>query len=112
MPTFGKRLWALRRQRGLRQEDLAAELGMTREQISYYECKATNPTVEFVLQAAEFFGTSTDELLREEPQVRKPGPVSKLEQQLTQIRSLPAERQKAISIVLELALKGAAEEEG
>ena len=40
MSTFGRNLWGLRKKNGLRQEDLAKALGISRDMISYYECKA------------------------------------------------------------------------
>ena len=105
MSTFGKNLWRLRKKYKLRQEDLAKELDTTRDMISYYESKAKNPTVEFVLLVANYFKVSTDELLKEPEDVsKKPGPVSKLDQLMNQVRSLPKEKQKAVTTVLEMAL--------
>ena len=111
MPPFGKKLMKLRQSRNLRQEDLAEVLGVSRTTISYYEGKARNPTTEFVRKIADYFGVSTDQLLKDEGSVgSKPGPTSKLERQLEQIRRLPKEKQKAISTVLDMALQNAAAE--
>ena len=105
MTTFGKNLWSLRKKHALRQEDLAQALGISRDMISYYECKAKNPTIEFVLSVADYFSVSTDELLRDSNEVViKPGPISQIEKLLEQVRSLPKEKQKAVSTVLEMAL--------
>ena len=106
MTTFGKNLWTLRKVHGLRQEDLAKALGISRDMMSYYESKAKNPTVEFVLLVADYFKVSTDELLREQAnQITKPGPTSHLEHLLSQIRELPNDKQKAVTTILEMALK-------
>ena len=107
MPTFGKKMMLLRKAHNMRQEDLAKELGTTRVQISYYESRAKNPTIEFVQKVAEFFNVSTDQLLKEEIETPpKPGPESKLERQLELIRHLPSNKQKVISDMLEMVLKG------
>ena len=105
MPPFGKKLMKLRQSRNLRQEDLAKVLGVSRTTISYYEGKAKNPTTEFVRKIADYFGVSTDQLLKDDCiSTKKPGPQSKLELQLELIRKLPREKQKAISTVLDMAL--------
>jgi transcriptional regulator with XRE-family HTH domain len=106
MPLFGRRLISLRKSRGLRQEDLAKELNVSRTAISYYEGVARNPTTEFVQKVADYFGVTTDELIRDVPDKRgKPGPRSKIECQLEEIRKLPAGEQKAISTILDMALR-------
>jgi len=105
MTVFGRNLWALRRKKGMRQEDLGRELGIPRYKVSYYECKAKNPTVDFVQKVADHFEMSTDELLREAPEVKpKPGPKSKIECQLEAIRQLPPKKQKTVSEMLDMVL--------
>lgn len=107
MPLFGRRLMELRKARNFRQEDLAAALGVSRETISYYESRAKNPTAEFIQKVADFFDVPTDQFLREEPSGRqKPGPASKLELQLEKVRQLPPPKQKVISEMLDMVLKG------
>jgi transcriptional regulator with XRE-family HTH domain len=107
MTVFGRNLWALRRRRGMRQDDLAKALGVTRFTVSYYESKAKNPTTEFVQKAADFFGVGTDDLLREAADRRpKPGPKSKIERQLEAIRRLPPKKQKTVSEMLDMVLAG------
>ena len=108
MTVFGKQLWNLRKKRGMRQEDLAEALGVTRDTISYYESKAKNPTVEFVQKVSDFFKVPIDELLKEEDKRRRRGPQSKLERQLEMVRQLPKDKQKAISTMLDMALQSEA----
>jgi len=108
MTTFGKHLRVLRASRNLRQEDLAEALGVSRDKIAYYENRSQNPTVEFVLKVADYFGVTMDELIRPDDSRRsKPGPVSRLERQLDRIRQLPMKEQEAVSTVLDMALKNA-----
>ena len=107
MPVFGKKMMMLRKAHNMRQEDLAKELGTSRVQISYYESRAKNPTMEFIQKVAIFFKVSTDQLLKEDIDASlKPGPESKLERQLELIRRLPSNKQKVISQMLEMILKG------
>ncbi len=105
MTAFGKALWALRKEKKLRQEDLAKALGVSRDIISYYESKSKNPTMDFVIKVAEYFNVSIDFLLKDKTSLSKPGPASKLERQLELVRKLPKDKQKAISTVLDMALQ-------
>lgn len=104
--TFGRHLTQLRQSRRLRQENLAQALGVTRDKIAYYENRAQNPTLDFVLKAARYFSVTVDELLRDDDARRsRLGPVSRLERQLEMIRRLPPKEQEAVSTVLDMALK-------
>ncbi|WP_343208600.1 helix-turn-helix transcriptional regulator [Anaerolentibacter hominis] len=47
---------ALRRSRGLRQEDLAAALGVSRQTIIAIENNKYNPTLELAMKLARFLG--------------------------------------------------------
>lgn len=60
---------ALRRQKGYRQEDLAAALGVTRQTIIAAENDKYDPTLELAMRLARFLGTSVEELfiLEDEP---------------------------------------------
>ena len=69
---------ALRTQRGLTLKQLAAALGHTAHgHISQLECGKKIPTAEFVLSVAQLFGVTTDELLRDDLELRLPGGMSK-----------------------------------
>ena len=106
VPEFGKNIQQLRKDKKLKQSELAEEIGLSRELISYYESRCQNPTTEIVKKFAEYFSVDVSELIStsSEEKVRK-GPKSKLEKQLELIRSLPQKEQKAISTVLDMALK-------
>ena len=102
---FNKRLIQLRNNSNLTQFELAEKLGITRDAVAYYESKAKNPGVEIIQLLAGFFGVSSDILLGVKKHSRSRGAQSKLEKQLELIRSLPTKQQKAISTVLDMALK-------
>jgi transcriptional regulator with XRE-family HTH domain len=107
-PPFGQRLAALRKARELTQQQLAEALGVSLEMLVYYERRAKNPGTEFVQKAAEFFGSSVDELLgREVSTSRKPGPPSHLEQRIAALRELPRDKQKVVLQVLDAFLQNA-----
>lgn len=52
----------LRRERKLRQEDLAQILGVTRQTIIAIENEKYNPTLELAMKIARFFGTQVEEI--------------------------------------------------
>ena len=67
--TLGERLTALRKGAGLSQEQMAAELNVSRQAISKWETDQSAPELEKLMALAEIFSVSTDELLgRKVPQ--------------------------------------------
>ena len=102
-PFFGQRLAALRKARGLSQEGLASELETSRANIAYYERKAANPTLDFILRCADVLEVSPTDLIGSQTQNgrQKPGPKSKLERQFEHISRLPRQRRQFVSKVLE-----------
>jgi transcriptional regulator with XRE-family HTH domain len=61
---FGRKLQALRQRHGLSQNDLARRLGLARRgYISNLETGRKMPSIELVVQIADEFNTTTDELL-------------------------------------------------
>ena len=61
--TLGERLTALRKGAGLSQEQMAAELNVSRQAISKWETDQSAPELEKLMALAELFSVSTDELL-------------------------------------------------
>lgn len=64
--TFGEKLHRLRRERGLSQEALAAELRVSRQAVSRWELGEVVPDTANVLAVSRIFGVSTDYLLLDE----------------------------------------------
>ena len=60
---FGTRLKALRKQAGLTQQQLAAQLGITKSVVSFYELQARSPSPEVLAKLAQIFHVSADYLL-------------------------------------------------
>lgn len=64
---LAERIYSLRKQRGLSQEQLAEALGVSRQTVSKWERGAAAPELERLRAMAEFFGVSLDELAGGEP---------------------------------------------
>ena len=60
---FGMRLKTLRKQAGLTQQQLAAQLGITKSVVSFYELQARSPSPEVLAKLAQIFHVSADYLL-------------------------------------------------
>ena len=60
---FGKRLKELRQQKGVTQADLAKYLDVGATAISNYEANRNEPTLDKLIQLADFFQVSCDYLL-------------------------------------------------
>ena len=60
---LGKRILALRTERGMTQEEAAEKLGVSNKAFSKWETGANLPDVPTVVKLAEFFGVTTDSLL-------------------------------------------------
>ncbi len=63
MVDFGARLKKLRQQKGITQEMLAAELGVSKSVISYYEMQARYPSPHIIKKLSAIFHVSADYLL-------------------------------------------------
>lgn len=59
-----KRMQELRKSRGLSQEQLAEAAGVSRQAVSKWELGESAPELEKVLALSEFFGVTTDYLLK------------------------------------------------
>ncbi len=61
--SLGGRIAELRRQKGWSQENLAEQLGVTRQSVSKWESGFTTPELGLIVELADFFETSVDVLL-------------------------------------------------
>jgi transcriptional regulator with XRE-family HTH domain len=104
---LGLRIAQLRKANGLTQDILAEKLGILKPTLSSYEIGRRAIPLDLLIQLSNIFKISTDELLSTEfnYSITKPGPKSKLEKQLALIKELPKDQQKAVTTMLEMALK-------
>lgn len=61
--TFSERLISLRRQKGLSQEQLGEQIGVTRQTVSKWELGETTPEMEKLIQLSDIFDISIDQLV-------------------------------------------------
>ena len=96
--NFGKRLAALRKERDLTQQTLAAAVGCHVTMVRRYEAGETQPTLEVIRNMARALSVSADALVFEEDE-RKPG--EELGLQFEAISQLPQQEQAVVKEVLE-----------
>ena len=61
---FGAYIAAKRKEAGMKQSDLAEKINLTRQSISKYETGESFPDISIVIQFAEIFGVTIDELIK------------------------------------------------
>lgn len=86
---FEEKIVELRKQKGLSQEELAEQLGVSRQAVSRWELGQTLPDIPNLVQLCELFGVSADYLVRDEEQT-----VEKSDQSAKTIARLIREREK------------------
>ena len=60
--TVKNRLEEIRKQRGIRQEELAEAMGVSRQTISSLENGRYNPSVILAIKLARYFGTKVEDI--------------------------------------------------
>ena len=68
---FNNRLYELRKQRGLSQEELANRLNVSRQTISKWEVGDSTPDMDKLVAISDLFGISLDELVLGKVQTQK-----------------------------------------
>jgi len=113
--SFGDRLQAIRKARGLTQVQLAEAAGTTQRAISYYETEAGFPPAPAVVDLARALHISTDELLGVKPpkveRIHDGSESQRLWKRFQMVSTLPERDQKAvIRLVNSLVSLGAAKQ--
>ncbi len=91
MKTFSEKLLELRRKEGLSQEQLADQLGVTRQSVSKWESGAAAPELSKLVALSDLFSVSVDYLVKdrleepERPAEVPPPSTAKLEAQVEEI---------------------------
>ena len=67
MNLLARRLYELRTQRNLKQEELAEALGVTRQAVSKWEMGTGVPSLENLKAISDFFGVTIDSLVKDSP---------------------------------------------
>ena len=71
---LAEKIMQLRKKAGWSQEELAEQLGVTRQSVSKWEGAQSLPDLEKILQMSRLFGVSTDFLLNDELEAESPDP--------------------------------------
>lgn len=106
--TLGEKLQKLRKARGWTQEELAAQVGVSRQSLSKWESDGALPETANIIVLADLFGVTTDYLLREGEQpasTEEPVPVAPAAQPASAEEPVPTasalqpapEKQKVLS---------------
>ena len=61
--TFAEHLLQLRKEKGIKQPDLAKQLGISLRAYQYYESGEREPTLSTLIALADFYDLSLDELV-------------------------------------------------
>jgi len=80
---------SLRKKAGWSQEELAGQLGVTRQSVSKWEGAQSMPDMEKIVQLSRLFGTTTDYLLKDE--LEEPEPVAVTDTSDTGLRRVTME---------------------
>ncbi len=67
--TIGEKIALLRSEKGISQEELAEEFGVSRQSVSKWEMDGALPGIDKILQISDFFGISADALIRPEGKI-------------------------------------------
>lgn len=76
--TVSEKIYTLRTQLGLSQEELAEKLGVSRQSVSKWETGQSVPDLEKIIKLSDLFGVSVDELVRAEERPQPPQPETKV----------------------------------
>lgn len=69
--SFSENLMRLRKSKGLSQEEFANEINVSRQTVSKWELGTSTPEMEKLIQMANFFGISVDDLVNSEDATSK-----------------------------------------
>ena len=72
---FDEKLMQLRKQKGLSQEELGFQLGVTRQTVSKWEMGQTTPEMDKLIALSRLFSVPIDELVGNEPQTESTRPL-------------------------------------
>lgn len=96
--AFAQRLAALRKEKGLTQQQLAERVGLHQTQIHRYESGSSEPSMDALRRLALALGTSTDALVFEESER---GPDEELRLQFEAVRRFDPEEKKIARALLD-----------
>jgi transcriptional regulator with XRE-family HTH domain len=108
---FGRRLTAIRQERGLTQTQLAERIDASQRVISYYETVADSAPGSIIVQLAQALEVSADELLGLRPpkkvrSVPEDPKTKRLWKKFQQVQKLPEKDQRAVIRLVNSLVEG------
>jgi transcriptional regulator with XRE-family HTH domain len=108
--ALGVRIAQARKDHGLTQQDLAAELGVAQQTLAHYEVGRARVAASMLPTLARLLTLSLDELMGQSVAPRatrgsKRGPASRLQQQIEALAQLPKAKQQFVSQMLDTVLE-------
>jgi transcriptional regulator with XRE-family HTH domain len=76
-------------------------MNLDRNRISYYEVKATNPTIDSIQPLADFFNVPVEYFFGKKDQQKPRGPSSQLDKRLVQLKKLTRSQQQTVIAMLD-----------
>ena len=73
---FNNKLYELRKQKGLSQEELASRLNVSRQTVSKWEVGDSTPDMEKLIAMSDLFGVSLDELVLDKAPAQPAAPAT------------------------------------
>ncbi len=70
--AIGEKIQELRKSKGLSQEQLSLEIGVSRQAVSKWESNQSFPDIDKIVMLSEFFGVSTDYILLDSVDTQEP----------------------------------------
>ncbi len=106
---LGQRIAKYRKVQNLTQVQLAKMLGIAQQTMAHYEGGSLRIAVALLKPVSEALEVSVENLLNETPieTKKKPGPSSKLQQQIEKIQRLPRTKQKFVMEMLDTVIQQA-----
>ncbi|MCP4501803.1 MAG: helix-turn-helix transcriptional regulator [Deltaproteobacteria bacterium] len=100
---FGKRLLELRKEAGFSRVHVAERLLVSESMVAYYEKKSPLPSEDLAQRCAEIFDVSTSVFLEKEQETprRKPGPRSKFDVRVDELKKLPPKQQELVLLMID-----------
>lgn len=101
--NFGEKLFELRKEKNLSQEEVADKLNVTRQTISKWETNQSTPDFDKIIPICELFEISTEELLtgnkKEEKNAQEQNHVIEKEEEKEKVPSRDEVRRKSAEVV-------------
>lgn len=100
--TLGEKLAKLRKENNITQEQLASELGVSRQAISKWESDVSFPETDKLIRMSELYDCSLDYLLKESVETRESGEPKAAESEANALQNAPQNAPQSEEFVLSI----------